>query len=64
MLIAPADRWSNFHGNLSSYKKKLKEALDVHSLVRDLEEVRDRASEKVRLFFFFGEIILIKSLCQ
>ncbi|KAF7704200.1 hypothetical protein HF521_021272 [Silurus meridionalis] len=43
------ERWSNFHGNLSSYKRKLKEALEVHSLIRDLEEVRERASEKMLL---------------
>ncbi|XP_034163832.2 spectrin beta chain, non-erythrocytic 5 [Pangasianodon hypophthalmus] len=43
------ERWSNFHGNLSSYKKKLNQALEVHSLIRDLEEVRDRASEKMLL---------------
>lgn len=52
LLIVPADRWSDFHGNLSSYKRKLKEALEVHSLIHDLEEVRDRASEKVRLLSF------------
>ncbi|KAG7328102.1 hypothetical protein KOW79_008046 [Hemibagrus wyckioides] len=43
------ERWNKFHGNLSSYKRKLKEALEVHSLIRDLEEVRDRASEKMLL---------------
>ncbi|XP_017558803.1 spectrin beta chain, non-erythrocytic 5 isoform X2 [Pygocentrus nattereri] len=43
------ERWNNFHGNLSSYKKKLKAALEVHSLIRDLEEVRERASEKMLL---------------
>ncbi|XP_072545910.1 spectrin beta chain, non-erythrocytic 5 [Salminus brasiliensis] len=43
------ERWNNFHGNLSSYKKKLKAALEVHSLIRDLEEVRERANEKMLL---------------
>ncbi|XP_036450101.1 spectrin beta chain, non-erythrocytic 5 isoform X2 [Colossoma macropomum] len=43
------ERWNNFHGNLNSYKKKLKAALEVHSLIRDLEEVRERASEKMLL---------------
>lgn len=42
------NRWSNFHGNLSSYKRKLEAALEVHALIRELEEVRDRAGEKVR----------------
>ncbi|XP_049319614.1 spectrin beta chain, non-erythrocytic 5 isoform X1 [Astyanax mexicanus] len=43
------ERWNNFHGNLSSYKKKLQGALEVHSLIRDLEEVRERANEKMLL---------------
>lgn len=40
-------RWSKFHGDLSHYKRKLEEALVVHALIRELEEVRDRANEKV-----------------
>ncbi|KAM9354795.1 spectrin beta chain, non-erythrocytic 5 [Pholidichthys leucotaenia] len=40
------DRWSRFHGDLNDYKKKLEGALVVHGLIRDLEEVRDRANEK------------------
>ncbi|XP_022067652.2 spectrin beta chain, non-erythrocytic 5 isoform X2 [Acanthochromis polyacanthus] len=43
------DRWSKFHGDLSSYKKKLEGALVVHDLIRELEEVRDRANEKMLL---------------
>ncbi|XP_077095863.1 spectrin beta chain, non-erythrocytic 5 isoform X1 [Siphateles boraxobius] len=43
------ERWSNFHGNLSSYKRKLESALEVHALIRELEEVRDRAGEKMLL---------------
>ncbi|XP_024910886.1 spectrin beta chain, non-erythrocytic 5 isoform X2 [Cynoglossus semilaevis] len=43
------DRWSKFHGDLSSYKKKLEEALVIHEFIRELEEVRDRASEKILL---------------
>ncbi|KAF7648029.1 hypothetical protein LDENG_00163000 [Lucifuga dentata] len=43
------DRWSKFHGDLSRYKKKLEAALVVHALIRELEEVRDRASEKMLL---------------
>ncbi|KAA0711222.1 Spectrin beta chain, non-erythrocytic 5 [Triplophysa tibetana] len=43
------ERWSDFHGNLSSYKRKLEEALEVHALIRELEEVRDRAGEKMLL---------------
>lgn len=40
-------RWSKFHGDLNNYKKKLEGALVVHALIRELEEVRDRANEKV-----------------
>lgn len=40
-------RWSKFHGDLSHYKRRLEEALLVHALIRELEEVRDRANEKV-----------------
>ncbi|XP_029973399.1 spectrin beta chain, non-erythrocytic 5 [Salarias fasciatus] len=43
------DRWSRFHGDLSNYKRKLEEALVVHGLIRELEEVRDRANEKMLL---------------
>ncbi|CAN9501902.1 unnamed protein product [Ophioblennius macclurei] len=43
------DRWSRFHGDLSSYKKKLEEALVVHGIIRELEEVLDRANEKMLL---------------
>ncbi|KAM7403778.1 hypothetical protein PAMA_004285 [Pampus argenteus] len=43
------DRWSRFHGDLNNYKKKLEGALVVHALIRELEEVRDRANEKMLL---------------
>uniref|UniRef100_UPI0037E8FE98 spectrin beta chain, non-erythrocytic 5 n=1 Tax=Semicossyphus pulcher TaxID=241346 RepID=UPI0037E8FE98 len=43
------DRWSKFHGDLNNYKKKLEGALVVHALIRELEEVRDRANEKMLL---------------
>uniref|UniRef100_A0A8C9YZ58 Spectrin, beta, non-erythrocytic 5 n=1 Tax=Sander lucioperca TaxID=283035 RepID=A0A8C9YZ58_SANLU len=43
------DRWSKFHGDLNTYKRKLEGALVVHALIRELEEVRDRANEKMLL---------------
>ncbi|AWP15961.1 putative spectrin beta chain non-erythrocytic 5 [Scophthalmus maximus] len=43
------DRWSKFHGDLAAYKRKLEAALVIHALVRELEEVRDRANEKMLL---------------
>lgn len=42
-----SSRWNKFHGDLDDYKKKLEGALVVHALIRELEEVRDRANEKV-----------------
>ncbi|XP_061631327.1 spectrin beta chain, non-erythrocytic 5 isoform X2 [Phyllopteryx taeniolatus] len=41
------DRWSKFHMDLNAYKKKMEDALVVHALIRELEEVRERASEKM-----------------
>uniref|UniRef100_A0A3B4GB01 Spectrin beta chain, non-erythrocytic 5-like n=1 Tax=Pundamilia nyererei TaxID=303518 RepID=A0A3B4GB01_9CICH len=43
------ERWSKFHVDLNNYKNQLEEALVVHSLIRELEEVRDRANEKMLL---------------
>ncbi|XP_030614955.1 spectrin beta chain, non-erythrocytic 5 [Archocentrus centrarchus] len=43
------ERWSKFHVDLNNYKKQLEDALVVHSLIRELEEVRDRANEKMLL---------------
>ncbi|XP_067336707.1 spectrin beta chain, non-erythrocytic 5 isoform X2 [Channa argus] len=43
------DRWRMFQGDLKSFKKKLEAALVVHALIRELEEVRDRANEKMLL---------------
>lgn len=47
-----SSRWSKFHIDLINYKKQLEDALVVHSLIRELEEVRDRANEKVSHVFF------------
>ncbi|XP_061843662.1 spectrin beta chain, non-erythrocytic 5 [Nerophis lumbriciformis] len=41
------DRWTKFHVDLNVYKRKLEMALVVHALIRELEEVRDRANEKL-----------------
>ncbi|KAM4625618.1 spectrin beta chain, non-erythrocytic 5 [Polymixia lowei] len=43
------NRWKRFHVDLSSYKEKLQGALVVHALIRELDEVRDRANEKMLL---------------
>ncbi|KAM8913952.1 spectrin beta chain, non-erythrocytic 5 isoform 3-T3 [Spinachia spinachia] len=43
------DRWTKFHGDLVSYRRKVEAALVVHGLIRELTEVRDRANEKMLL---------------
>uniref|UniRef100_I3J096 Spectrin, beta, non-erythrocytic 5 n=1 Tax=Oreochromis niloticus TaxID=8128 RepID=I3J096_ORENI len=43
------ERWSKFHVDLNNYKNQLEEALVVHNLIRELEEIRDRANEKMLL---------------
>lgn len=45
-------RWGKFHVDLSEYKEKIQGALAVHELIRELEELRDRANEKVTLQLF------------
>ncbi|XP_038646180.1 spectrin beta chain, non-erythrocytic 5 [Scyliorhinus canicula] len=39
-------RWNNFQGNLNKYKKKLAEALEVHVLIREMDEIKERMGEK------------------
>ncbi|KAJ1103984.1 hypothetical protein NDU88_001400 [Pleurodeles waltl] len=40
------DRWSSFHGNLNKYRRKLEEALQVHALIREINDITERMSEK------------------
>ncbi|XP_043929471.1 spectrin beta chain, non-erythrocytic 5 [Protopterus annectens] len=40
------ERWNSFHGNLNKYKKKLEGALEVHALIRELDDIKERMSEK------------------
>ncbi|KAK0154564.1 Spectrin beta chain, non-erythrocytic 5 [Merluccius polli] len=40
-------RWGRFQGDLSSYRRRLEEALEVHNLIRELEEVWERANQKM-----------------
>ncbi|KAM8834261.1 LOW QUALITY PROTEIN: spectrin beta chain, non-erythrocytic 5 [Synchiropus picturatus] len=43
------ERWSQFQGDLGSYKRRLEGALLVHKLIQELEEVRERANGKAAL---------------
>lgn len=58
-----SSRWSKFHGDLVSYRRKVEAALVVHGLIRELEEVRDRANEKVSHMITFDPEEL-PSLCD
>ncbi|XP_042194068.1 spectrin beta chain, non-erythrocytic 5 [Callorhinchus milii] len=40
------ERWTNFQGNLNKYKKKLEAALEVHALIREMDEIKERMREK------------------
>ncbi|XP_078419413.1 spectrin beta chain, non-erythrocytic 5 [Cetorhinus maximus] len=40
------NRWNNLQGNLNKYKKKLTEALEVHALIREMDDIKERMGEK------------------
>uniref|UniRef100_UPI00398EAE6B spectrin beta chain, non-erythrocytic 5 n=1 Tax=Pristiophorus japonicus TaxID=55135 RepID=UPI00398EAE6B len=40
------ERWNSFQGNLNKYKKKLAAALEVHALIREMDEIKERMGEK------------------
>ncbi|XP_078262240.1 spectrin beta chain, non-erythrocytic 5 [Rhinoraja longicauda] len=39
-------RWDSFQGNLNKYRKKLAAALEVHALIREMDEITERMGEK------------------
>ncbi|CAI5763945.1 spectrin beta chain, non-erythrocytic 5 [Podarcis lilfordi] len=43
------ERWNSFHGDLKSYRRKLEGALEVHSLIREMDDITERISEKSTL---------------
>uniref|UniRef100_A0A8D2KX84 Calponin-homology (CH) domain-containing protein n=1 Tax=Varanus komodoensis TaxID=61221 RepID=A0A8D2KX84_VARKO len=43
------DRWNSFHGELTAYWKKLEGALEIHALIREIEDITERISEKSAL---------------
>ncbi|KAM6459310.1 spectrin beta chain, non-erythrocytic 5 isoform 3-T3 [Liasis olivaceus] len=43
------ERWNSFHGDLKAYRRKLEEALQIHALIREIDDVTERISEKSTL---------------
>uniref|UniRef100_A0A8C4UQ78 Calponin-homology (CH) domain-containing protein n=1 Tax=Falco tinnunculus TaxID=100819 RepID=A0A8C4UQ78_FALTI len=39
-------RWNSFHGNLNAYRKKLEGALEIHALIREIDDITERITEK------------------
>ncbi|XP_068802060.1 spectrin beta chain, non-erythrocytic 5 isoform X2 [Struthio camelus] len=40
------EKWNSFHGNLNAYRKKLEGALEIHALIREIDDITERISEK------------------
>ncbi|NXJ96213.1 SPTN5 protein, partial [Corythaixoides concolor] len=40
------EKWNSFHGNLNAYRKKLEGALEVHALIREIDDITERITEK------------------
>ncbi|XP_077178896.1 spectrin beta chain, non-erythrocytic 5 isoform X2 [Paroedura picta] len=43
------ERWKNFHGELKAYRGKLEGALEIHALIREINDITERISEKSAL---------------
>ncbi|XP_009997918.1 PREDICTED: spectrin beta chain, non-erythrocytic 5 [Chaetura pelagica] len=43
------ERWNSFHGNLNAYRKKLEGALEIHVLIREIDDITERITEKSTL---------------
>ncbi|NWJ06160.1 SPTN5 protein, partial [Crypturellus undulatus] len=43
------EKWNSFHGNLNAYRKKLEGALEIHALIREIDDITERISEKSAL---------------
>ncbi|GCC19649.1 hypothetical protein chiPu_0021108, partial [Chiloscyllium punctatum] len=39
-------KWDSFQGNLINYKRKLAAALEVHALIREMDDLKERMGEK------------------
>uniref|UniRef100_A0A663LNR3 Calponin-homology (CH) domain-containing protein n=1 Tax=Athene cunicularia TaxID=194338 RepID=A0A663LNR3_ATHCN len=40
------EKWNSFHGNLNAYRKKLEGALEIHALIREIDDITGRITEK------------------
>ncbi|XP_072283741.1 spectrin beta chain, non-erythrocytic 5 [Pyxicephalus adspersus] len=40
------DKWNSFHGDLNKYRKALEGALEIHALIREIDDINERMSEK------------------
>ncbi|NXG60038.1 SPTN5 protein, partial [Hemiprocne comata] len=43
------ERWNSFHGNLNAYRKKLEGALEIHAVIREIDDITERITEKSTL---------------
>ncbi|XP_026520111.1 spectrin beta chain, non-erythrocytic 5 [Notechis scutatus] len=43
------EKWNSFHGDLKTYKRKLEEALQIHALIREINDITERIGEKSSL---------------
>ncbi|XP_040268693.1 spectrin beta chain, non-erythrocytic 5 [Bufo bufo] len=43
------DKWNIFHGDLNKYRKALEGALEIHALIREIDNINERMSEKSTL---------------
>ncbi|NXX84962.1 SPTN5 protein, partial [Urocolius indicus] len=40
------EKWNSFHGNLNAYRRKLEEALEIHALIREIDDITERITTK------------------
>ncbi|XP_063803707.1 spectrin beta chain, non-erythrocytic 5 isoform X2 [Pseudophryne corroboree] len=40
------DKWNSFHGDLNKYRKALEGALEIHALIREIDDINERMTEK------------------
>ncbi|XP_068110413.1 spectrin beta chain, non-erythrocytic 5 isoform X2 [Hyperolius riggenbachi] len=40
------NKWNSFHGDLNKYRKALEGALEIHALIREIDDINERMSEK------------------
>ncbi|KAM4689983.1 spectrin beta chain, non-erythrocytic 5 [Rhinophrynus dorsalis] len=40
------EKWNSFHGDLNKYRRALEGALEIHALIREIDDINERISEK------------------